>query len=128
MQRHEAVVERGKDVDVSVGHAHERLEAGDEVVVVCLLADGHADDVVCRMRLVEGQHPLARHPVERLDGRTAHNRLVDNPLLCVLWTDTAQDVVGGGDNQPDDVADALAIAVCHGNSVRYNDILKGGRI
>lgn len=30
--------------------------------------------------------------------------------------------------KPDDVADALAIAVCHGNSVRYNDILKGGRI
>ena len=30
--------------------------------------------------------------------------------------------------KPDDGADALAIAVCHGNSVRYNDILKGGRI
>lgn len=30
--------------------------------------------------------------------------------------------------KPDDVADALAIAVCHGNSVMYNDILKGGRI
>lgn len=30
--------------------------------------------------------------------------------------------------KPDDVADALAIAVCHGNSVRYNDILKGGKL
>lgn len=28
--------------------------------------------------------------------------------------------------KPDDVADALAIAVCHGNSVRFNSICSGG--